>query len=134
MSTPEEEFPGSRSSHPKYVFTYTSHEHANQFAEGVARRRFWAIVDDRDPKVEVSYDRSRGFGWVHPLSGTKEMWMAPGPPRATCYVTTGRSLNSATKTPAEELGWGSGMPSLLSIGPDISPASPPLHRTQFSIA
>ena len=59
MSTPEEEFPGSRSSHPKYVFRYTSHEDGDQFAEGDARRRFRAIVDDRDPKVEVSYDRSR---------------------------------------------------------------------------
>ena len=59
MSTPEEELAESRSSHPKYVFRYTSHEHADQFAEAVARRRFRAIVDDRDPKVEVSYDRSR---------------------------------------------------------------------------
>jgi len=59
MSTPEEEFPGSRSSHPKYVFRYTSHEDGDQFAEGVARRRSRAIVDDRDPKVDVSFDRSR---------------------------------------------------------------------------
>ena len=59
MSTPEEQFPGSRPSHPKYVFRYTSHEEGDQFAEGVARRKFRAIVDDGDPKVEVSYDRSR---------------------------------------------------------------------------
>ncbi len=51
MSTPEEEFPGSRSSHPKYVFRYTSHEEGDQFAEGVARPRCRAIVDDGDPKV-----------------------------------------------------------------------------------
>ncbi len=24
---------------------------------------------------------SRGIGWGHPLTGTKEMWMAPGPPQ-----------------------------------------------------
>jgi len=59
MSTSEEEFLGSRSSHPKYVFRYTSHEDGDQFAEGVARRRSRAIVDDRDPKVEVSYDHAR---------------------------------------------------------------------------
>jgi len=59
MSTPEEEFLGSRSNHPKYVSRYTSHEDGDQFAEGVARRKFRAIVDDRDPKVEVDYDRSR---------------------------------------------------------------------------
>jgi len=59
MSTPEEEFPWSRSINPKYMFIYTRHEDGDQFAEGVARRRFRAIVDDRDPKVEVSYDRSR---------------------------------------------------------------------------
>ncbi len=50
MSTPEEEFPGSRSSHPKYVIRYTNHEEGDQFAEGVARRRFRAIEDDGDPK------------------------------------------------------------------------------------
>jgi len=55
MSTPEEEFPGSRSSHPEYVFRYTSHEEGDQFAPSVARRRFRAIVDDRDPKVYDGY-------------------------------------------------------------------------------
>jgi len=69
MSTPEEEFPGSRSSHPKYVFRYTSHEDGDQFAQGVARRRFRAIVDDRDPKVEVSYDRSRHIIRIAPEGG-----------------------------------------------------------------
>ena len=58
MSTPEQEFPGSRSSHPKYVFRYTSHEDGDQFAQGVARRRFRAIVDDRDPKVEKAWGQT----------------------------------------------------------------------------
>jgi len=59
MSTPEEGSHGPRSNHPRYVFRYTSHEGGDKFAEGVARRRFREIVDDGDPKVEVSYDRSR---------------------------------------------------------------------------
>ena len=59
MSMWEEEFLGSRSNHPKYLFRYTRHEDGDQFAQGVARRKFRALVDDRDPKVEVSYDRSR---------------------------------------------------------------------------
>ncbi len=59
MSKPEEEFPGSRTNHPKYVSTYTSEDGTRHFAECVERRRFRAIVDDRVPKVEVSYDRSR---------------------------------------------------------------------------
>jgi len=59
MSKPEEEFPGSRTNHPKYVSTYTSEDGTRHFAECVARRKFRAIEDDRDPKVGVSYDRSR---------------------------------------------------------------------------
>jgi len=59
MSTPEQEFPGSRSNHPKYVFRYTCNGEGEKFAQDIARSRFRAIVDDRDPKVEVSYDRSR---------------------------------------------------------------------------
>jgi len=69
MSTPEEEFPGSRSSHPKYVFRYTCDVEGEKFAEGVARRRFRAIVDDGDPKVEVSYDRSRHIIRIAPEGG-----------------------------------------------------------------
>ncbi len=59
MSTPEEEFLGSRSNHPKYVFRYTCYVDGEKFAQGVPRRKFRAIVDDRDPKAEVNYDRSR---------------------------------------------------------------------------
>jgi len=59
MTTPDDQLIQSRSDHPRCVSRYTSHEEGDQFAEGVARRKFRAIVDDRDPKVEVSYDRSR---------------------------------------------------------------------------
>ncbi len=59
MSTPEEEFAESRSSHPKYVFRYTSSEEGDKFAQSVARRRTRSALADGDPKVEVAYDRSR---------------------------------------------------------------------------
>ncbi len=59
MSMSDDELIQSRSDHPRYVSRSTSHEDGDQFAEGDARRRFRAIVADRDPKVEVSYDRSR---------------------------------------------------------------------------
>ena len=59
MSTPDEELTESRSNHSRYVSTYTTEDGTRHFADGVARRRFREIVDDRDPKVEVGYDRSR---------------------------------------------------------------------------
>ena len=38
MSTPEEEFLGPRSNHPKYVLRYTVNGEDDRFAEGVAQQ------------------------------------------------------------------------------------------------
>ena len=54
MSAPEEEFPGSRSNHPKYVLRYTCHGKDDLFAEGVARRRTRSFRVGGEPKVEVA--------------------------------------------------------------------------------
>jgi hypothetical protein len=59
MSTPEEEFPGSRSNHPKYFFRYTLDGNGDGFAEGVARRGTRSFGAEGAPKLEVDYDRSR---------------------------------------------------------------------------
>ncbi len=59
MSTPEEEFLGSRSNHPKYVFRYTCHVEGEKFAQGGARRRTRSFEADDAPKLEVDYERSR---------------------------------------------------------------------------
>ena len=59
MSTPEEESPGSRSNHPKYVFRYTCLGEGEKFAQGIARRRTRSFEADGAPRLEVDYDRSR---------------------------------------------------------------------------
>ena len=59
MSTPEEESPGSRSNHPRYVIRYTCDGKGDAFAEGVARRRTRSALAGGEPQVEVAYDRSR---------------------------------------------------------------------------
>ena len=57
MSTPEEEFPESRSNHPKYVLRYTCTEDGgdtyDMFAEGVADRRTRAVLFGDEPELEL---------------------------------------------------------------------------------
>ena len=59
MSTPEEEFLGPRSNHPKYVLRYTVNGEDDRFAEGVARRRTRSFGAESAPRLDIDYDRSR---------------------------------------------------------------------------
>ncbi len=62
MRTPEEEFPGPRSNHPRYVYRYTGSldggDTCEMFAEGVADRRTRVVLFGDEPKLEVAYDCS----------------------------------------------------------------------------
>ncbi len=50
---------GAGSSHPNFVIRYTCDGKGDGFAEGVARRRTRSVLFGDEPKLEVSYDRSR---------------------------------------------------------------------------